>query len=341
MRTSLLLVALLACGNDPSMGGPDAATGPDAPDGTGCTTTTPRTAEPETFVGPTGLESRLAAIIDGAHTSLDIQMYLFTDGVLRDRVVAAQGRGVQIRVILDTANEPGDATARSAFQSAGIQVRSAATMYTFSHAKYLIVDHATAVIMSMNFNTDAMKTERNYGMIDTDIEDVADVQAIFETDWALAAGQPATQPNLACTRLVVSPTNAEQRELELIGRATTTLDVEAFYISDTTVRNSLAQAHNRGVTLRLILADPSDQPDNATTATFFANLGVEVKYAKTFFLHAKLVVADGVAFIGSQNFSSTSLTQNREVGAMVFESGPEATIQSQFESDWTTTTPAP
>ena len=340
-RAALLLVALVACRADDAAS-PDAApTGPDAPDGTGCTTTTPRTSIPDTFVGPTGLEDRLAAMIDGATTTLDVQMYLFTDSVLRDHVISAQQRGVQLRVIVDLTNEPTNASTKSAMQAAGITVRAAASQYTFSHAKYLVIDRATAVIMSMNFNSDAMKTERNYGMIDTDPEDVADLQAVFETDWALAGGQSAKQPNLACTRLVVSPTNAMQRELELIGGAKTTLDVEAFYISDINVRNGLAQAHSRGVDVRLILADPSDMSDNTATAMFFTNLGVPVKFATDFFMHAKLVVADGVAFVGSQNFSSTSLTMNREVGALVFEQTPEATIQSQFDSDWASTTPAP
>ena len=55
-------------------------------------------------------------------------------------------------------------------------------------------------------------------------------------------------------------------------------------------------------------------------ATFLGGKGIPVKYAiAQFYLHAKLIIADGVAFVGSENMSPTSLTQNREVGALVFE----------------------
>jgi len=42
-------------------------------------------------------------------------------------------------------------------------------------------------------------------------------------------------------------------------------------------------------------------------------------------------------FVGSENFSSTSLTKNREVGALVFEAGATTVVQTQFDTDWNTT----
>src|SRR5262249_41855102 len=80
---------------------PPADAAPDTPDGVGCTTTSPRSVPPEPFVGPTGLQPRLAAFIDSATTTLDVQMYLFTVTALADRIVAAKHRGVAVRVILD------------------------------------------------------------------------------------------------------------------------------------------------------------------------------------------------------------------------------------------------
>jgi len=83
------------------------------------------------------------------------------------------------------------------FNNGGVPWKNASVVYTYSHAKYLIIDRTTAVIMSMNFNTDAMNRERNYGVVDRDPEDVTDVQAIFDQDWALAKA-------IACSKLSVS-----------------------------------------------------------------------------------------------------------------------------------------
>lgn len=39
-----------------------------------------------------------------------------------------------------------------------------------------------------------------------------------------------------------------------------------------------------------------------------------MRYLKKLYPRAKLIVADGLMFLGSQNLSETSLTRNREVG---------------------------
>ena len=71
-----------------------------------------------------------------------------------------------------------------------------------------------------------------------------------------------------------------------------------------------------------------------TASTYLKAAGIPTKYLYKYELHAKLIIADGVAFVGSENLSYTSLNKNREVGIFVTEKGPAATIQSTFNSDW-------
>lgn len=341
---ALASVAILGCrsaGDDGAAGADAPPATPDAPDGTGCSATTPRANPVTAFVGPVGLQSRIAAAIDGAQHTLDLQMYLFTVKDLADRVVAAEQRGVAVRVILDP-DEAGNNAVYDKFTTAGVAWRNATRLYTFSHAKYFIVDGATAYIMSMNFNVDAMDAtggERNYGVVDTDPEDVADLAAIFRMDWAAAGMEAVTPADLGCTRLVVSPNNAKQRVLDLINSAQHTLELEVLYLTESTTRAAVVQAKQRGVAVRAILATPDTTPD--ATTTLLKNQGIPVKWADPtngagFYLHAKLIVADGAAFVGSENLSQTSLTQNREVGVVVTaaDGGAGAAIHAQFESDW-------
>jgi phosphatidylserine/phosphatidylglycerophosphate/cardiolipin synthase-like enzyme len=324
-----LVLALGACTHRAAQGDDepgDAST--DAP-GVGCEPTSPRAVPPETFAGPVGLQDRIVGFIDGARERLDIGMYLFTVRAIVDRVIAAHQRGVAVRVLLDP-DHTGNTQARNQLVAAGVSVRNAPALYTFAHAKYMIADDA-ALIMSANFNVDAMASERNYGLVDRDPDDVADLAAIFEMDWAAGGGEPLRPADLDCTRLVVSPDNTKQRLIELVGSATSTLDVEAIYISEVTLRNAIGQAHQRGVAVRVIL---EATPDNTSTITYFTNVGVEVRQPAGFLNHAKLIIADGVAFVGSANFSQTAMTRNREIGALVFEPGPAQTIRTQFDADW-------
>ncbi len=188
--------------------------------------------------------------------------------------------------------------------------------------------------MSANLNPDAMTNERNYGLVTRDPDDVADAQAIFNMDWAAGGGESVQVADLACTRLIVSPNNAKQRIVDFIKSAKTKLDVEAMYVAEDTVRMAIGAAKQRGVTVRVILETGSD---NAETRSYFTGLGIPVHAPGNFFLHAKLLIADGVAFVGSENFSLTALTKNRELGAMVFEPAAAAVIQQQFDADWAAT----
>jgi phosphatidylserine/phosphatidylglycerophosphate/cardiolipin synthase-like enzyme len=313
---------------------------PDGVDGTGCTPLTPRTMPVQAFVGPTGLQDRVAAAIDSAQKSLDVQMYLFSVKDLAQHVVTARQRGVAVRVILDP-GEAGNGATQTIFSNGGVQWKHASSVYQYSHAKYLLIDRSTAVVMSMNFNGDAMTTERNYGFVDQDPEDVTDIQNVFEMDWQLAQGKTPVAADLECTRMIVSPINSFQGVLGLINGAQTTLDVEVMYIADATIQAAIANATSRGVTVRVIVEDPEDTTQNAGVAAFMATRGIPVKYAiQQFYLHAKLIIADGVAFVGSENMSTTSMTANREMGALVFEPDQVAIIHAQFEADWAITTPA-
>jgi len=51
------------------------------------------------------------------------------------------------------------------------------------------------------------------------------------------------------------------------------------------------------------------------------------------------VIIDGIrAFVGSQNFTATSLDQNREVGILVADPVALQRLQQTFESDWSQAT---
>ncbi|MBA3503023.1 MAG: hypothetical protein H0T65_21860 [Deltaproteobacteria bacterium] len=332
MRLSAIcLVLAVGCGAPSNNGddAPPADAAPDAP-GPGCWGLSPRSTPAEAFVAPMGVQNRMTALIDGAQQTLDVLMYLFTVTALADRIIAAKNRGVAVRVLLDPDHE-GNANVRSKLMAANVPTRNAPGLYSFAHAKYLLIDGKAAVIMSMNFNVDAMSSERNYGMITRDPDDLTDIKAIFDMDWAGGGGEPPKPADLACTRLIVSPNNAKQRIVDFIKSAKTKLDVEAMYVADDGVRAAILDAKKRGVDVRVILETSSDNAE--VKALFMAN-GITVKGAGSFYLHAKLLIADGVAFVGSVNFSITALTKNRELGAFVFEPGPAAVIQQQFDADW-------
>ena len=181
-----------------------------------------------------------------------------------------------------------------------------------------------------------MTSARNYGVIDRDAEDIADVAGIFDADWTGVG-----YPDLACTRLLVSPVNSRARLLSLINRAQAKLDLAVMYLADDGILAAIKQRRAAGVTVRVLLADPGWVAENRATAADLGNTGVSVRYSKTVELHAKLILAAGIPFVGSESMSFTSLNRNREIGLIVTEEGPAAEIMAQFEVDWADGVPAP
>lgn len=337
-RRLLVALALLvgACGQpgtqdvDAPVADDDA--GIDAP---ACDPERPRTAAPEALVGPQvsafGLEERVIAAIDSATTSVDVQMYAFTKTNLADRLVAARNRGARVRVILDP-SQPND-TVVARLAAGGITAVDAPAGFVNAHAKYLIVDGNRAVILSGNFTSAGLDDQRNYGLDDRDPDDVAALVEVFAAD---LANRPAV---LTCPRLVITPGDSKARILTLIGSAQTSLDLELYYLADTNVRAAVITAKNRGIAVRVLLADVGEIPDNATTANTLKAAGVAVRTLRNPTVHAKAIIVDGAAaLVGSNNMSITSFRDNREVGAIVRDAATVNRVKSQLDADWNAAT---
>ena len=200
----------------------------------------------------------------------------------------------------------------------------------------LIIDEATLFVLTANLSQSglggsSLARNRKFGVVDTHSEDVAEAAAIFHADWN------HTQPVLHDTNMVVSPMNSRAKITALIASAHTSLLIEDEEMYDSSSEDALIAAARRGV--RLILPGPTDI--EAADVVRLTAGGVRLVYVSAPFIHAKVIVADGrLAFVGSENFSATSLDENREVGLLLSDTTALATITTTFERDWAVGAPA-
>lgn len=324
-----LLCALAACPK-PEGQEPDASVvTPDAPGVSGdeCDPYATRSPTPQLIVGPLNWENTLLSKIAGTTEQLDVMIYELTRPSFIDAIIAAHNRGVAVRVIIDRENTK-NANTWTTLTSAGVPVKDAPTAFRYYHIKALIFDRKEAIVMSANLVWAHFEITRNYSILESDPADVADLVAIADADWN------GTQPNLTCTRLIVTPVNARARVMDLIKNAKTSLLIAAMYVKDDDVRDAIAARKAAGVDVRALLPDPAWIADSPMDATWFQSVGVPVKYFKKYDLHAKLIIADDVAFVGSNNYSYTSLTYNREAGVFITDQTPMSAAKTQFEADW-------
>lgn len=291
------------------------------------------------FVEPDAGEAPLLTAIKGATRSLWVEVYEMTDNTVIGALEDAANRGIDVRVILDPQPFGGVSSQKlvDTLSAAGVKAQAASSIYRYTHEKMLLVDGATLYILTANLSRaglggNSVTKNREYGVIETDARDVAEVQAIFQADWDRTP-PPASVYTQA--DLVVSPVNSRATLAALIASAKKTLHVEDEEMADAASEAALIAAAKRGVDVALILPQPGSG-GNSSDVTTLLNGGVHVRYITAPYMHAKLVVADGtLAFTGSENFSATSLDQNRELGIMIDDVQALATFEHTFGLDWT------
>ena len=258
-------------------------------------------------------------------------MYLLTyNGPVYKALLTAKNK-VEVKVVLNQ-NFPGGQGSNvqtfNGLKAAGINVVWAPAVYTFTHEKCLIIDNATAWIMTMNATDSSPSQNREYLAVDTDADDVKNAEAIFEEDFTGAAANVSG-------KLVLAPINAKTRLYALMKSATKTIDVEGEEFSDTDLTNILAAKADAGLTVRLVVADNTPTPAQATAVATLKAHKIVVKSVSTPYIHAKAIVVDGAsAYVGSANFTSGSMTGNRELGVLFDTASEVSKVATTIATDF-------
>ena len=279
-------------------------------------------------------------IINGAMSSLDLVIYEMDDVEVINAMLNAVQRGVKVRAIFDIRSRhfipnPNPAT-MEIMAAGGIEVKEAPyELFNITHQKTLVADNAVAMIMGFNLCSNYFEGTRDFGVVTTDPDEVWEIAYTFEADWN---GRSSSHDG---SSLVWSPDNARQKLTELIDSAESALDIYTLLVSDKGILSALSAAAQRGVRVRLIAARLMEggKDVNEKGLELLRAAGVQAKSMESPFVHGKMIMADygsAVArvYVGSQNFSASSLDRNRELGVITENRNALRDIQSTFESDW-------
>jgi phosphatidylserine/phosphatidylglycerophosphate/cardiolipin synthase-like enzyme len=264
-----------------------------------------------------------------------MEMYLLSNKDVINALIDRYKAGIDVKVILNKtfpssgANAGSNTAVYAQLQSAGVPTIWAPAGFTYTHEKGVIIDGATAWIMTMNATESSPTANREYLAVDTDAADVAEAEAIFEHDYADQAYTPTG-------KLVVAPTNATTDLTTLIGIAQKTIDMEAEELTSTDIVGALETAAMKGVKVRVVMADAS----TTTSAPALKAAGVSLVVYSALYVHAKSIVVDGAyAYVGSENFSGGSLGFNRELGVVTNTASEVAKVETTTSSDFAAGTP--
>jgi phosphatidylserine/phosphatidylglycerophosphate/cardiolipin synthase-like enzyme len=277
-------------------------------------------------------------LISSAKVSIDMTMYELSDTTVTSMLATAAASGVTVRVILDQNNEKANNTAGYNYLTAHhASVHWANPVYACTHQKTITVDQATSAIMTLNLTPQDYATTRDFAVITNNAADIAAIESTFNADFADAAITPPTGDNL-----VWSPTNSRSALLALINGATQSLLIAQEEMADTGIEAALEAALQRGVAVTLVQENLGGKYSSILNTLKSDGAKIAIYSSRTgYYIHAKAILADyGTAeasmFLGSENLSTDSLNDNRELGLIFSDpacmAGLEAAISADYNS---------
>ena len=167
-------------------------------------------------------------------------------------------------------------------------------------------------------------------------------RVVFERLRTFVRANPVVDTACAATdarpfplELVVAPGPVEARILELLGRATRSIDITIYQFTSRPIRAALEAAVGRGVHVRVIL--DRAQPENIALANTLISAGIEAHQSSRAFVftHQKTITIDEeLTLVFSGNLETRSFATSRNYGAIDRDFEDVRDFDTLFEADW-------
>ncbi len=255
--------------------------------------------------------------LNNAKSSVNIRMFLFTDPDMVQAVIAAEQRGVKVRVMLNPARRDGSAeneATRQALEKAGIEVADSSPEFALTHQKSMVIDDNVGFVESLNWETRDLTQTRDYAVTTTDALEVEQMLKCFDADWHHKKFEPDARSSL-----IWCPNNGRERIAAFIDAAHDTLWLQNERYQDTVIVERLVRAMRRGVKVHIMARPPHNLKANKLIEgvgglRIMNDVGAKVHRLKKLKLHGKMLLADGKrAIVGSINLAPGSFDARREL----------------------------
>ncbi|MDB5276475.1 MAG: phospholipase [Ferruginibacter sp.] len=276
--------------------------------------------------------------IETAKINLRIKMFVFSDPVLIDAVMAASKRGVKVKVMLNPARRDGEEeneTTHQILAAAGIDVKDSNPNFGLTHEKSMVVDDKIAFVKSLNWETKNLTETRDYAIITSHPHEVKEIIMCFEADWDRKDFNPG-----ANAHLIWCSGNGRERIAHFIDEAVHTLFVQNERFQDLVIIERLVRAAERGVKVHVMVRPPHTLKkeklvEGVGGLRIMNDVGIKIHKLKHLKLHGKMLLADGCrAIVGSINLAPGSFDDRRELAIEVHDAAIAERLHEIAHFDW-------
>ncbi len=287
-----------------------------------------------------GLDVALAQAIDEARLSIDMAAYSISLRSVRDALLRAQKRGVQVRMVMET--DSMGSSVPLALVKAGIPIIGD-NREGLMHDKFIVIDRSEVWIGSMNFTTSGTYEDNN-NLIRIRSTKVAEnytveFEEMYERDFfgpdAIAA-TPNTHVTIDDTAVEIyfSPDDKVARRIvTLLRGAQKSVTFMAFSFTADDFSDILFQKAKQGVSISGVMDEEQIKSNEGTEFNLFQEAGFPVyKDGNRGQMHHKVFIIDEqIVIAGSYNFSFSAETKNDENVMIFFDRRIAAQYLAEFK----------
>ncbi|MEN9952175.1 MAG: hypothetical protein RLZZ520_443 [Bacteroidota bacterium] len=313
----------------------------------------------------------LLKLIDQAHTSIQLQVYIFdedeTGNAVAHKLIEARKRNIEVQVLLDGyASRKLSNSFKELLRNAGIQLRFFNPIFKSEqfyfgrrlHHKILVVDGIQALVGGINISNRYNDMPEDPAWLDWAILIEGDIAYelhklcnFFYAKWSKKIVHldkknvlPKINTSLHCPMRirrndwVMNLNQISASYMEILKNAQQEIIImSSYFIPSNFIRASMITAIKRGVSIKLILASTSDigiakYAEKYLYAWALRN-GIIIYEYKTNVLHGKIAVCDNrIVTIGSYNINDISALASIELNIDVEEKNFASQVKNQLNT---------
>lgn len=268
-----------------------------------------------------GPDESLASAIEQARISVDVAIYDLNLWSVRDALISAHRRGVDIRLVTESDNM--DEQEVQDLKEAGVEVlgdRQEGLM----HDKFVIIDRSEVWTGSMNFTTGGGYLDNN-NLIRLQSSKLAEdftyefeqmfIDDHFGANKTLGTPNPTLTVNGSLIEVYFSPEDGTlDHILSAINAAQESVSFLAYSFTSDELANALIERAKAGVIITGVFDEDQYHSNAGTEYDTLLNAGIDVRLdGNPRLMHHKVIIIDHqVVITGSYNFSNNAEQNNDE-----------------------------
>jgi len=287
-----------------------------------------------------GPDGPLAAAIDSARLTVDVAIYSLSLNSIRDALLHAHNRGVQVRMVMESDNL--DRSDPQKLKDAGIPIlgdRHEGLM----HNKFVIIDKSEVWLGSMNFTDSGGYTDNNNLMRIRSVKMVENYAKEFEemfVDDMFGSDVIAETPNPRVTidgtpiDVYFSPDDHVQASfVDLVNNAKQSIYFMAFSFTTDDIGDAVRARAQDGVVVAGVMETEQVNSNIGTEFDPFKQAGLDVlRDGNEGLMHHKVMIIDeNTVILGSYNFTNSAETKNDENLIVVYSEEIAAQFVAEFQ----------